>query len=74
MSAKDFKAWTKEVMLGTVDVRPKWSPSVPMCDEECPSFDGKRCSQMGFRPGNICEPAVQAVVGDSLHWFLKRKS
>ncbi len=43
-----------------VDVRPTIGEGgVPFCSEdECPSYDGKRCEKMGFRPGHICEPAV----------------
>jgi hypothetical protein len=32
---------------------------VPLCSERrCPSYDGKRCEETGFRPGNVCEPEV----------------
>ena len=32
---------------------------VPRCSEnECPSYDGKRCELIGCRPSLICEPAV----------------
>lgn len=42
------------------DVRPTLDKNgVPCCArEECPSYDGKRCSATGFRPDGICEPAV----------------
>lgn len=40
--------------LPTIDAN-----GVPFCSEDrCPSYDGKRCEEMGFRPGNICEPEV----------------
>ena len=35
---------------------------VPFCTEECRQHDGKRCRLLGFRPGNICEPAVVDLV------------
>lgn len=36
---------------------------VPRCSyEDCPSYDGKRCEAMGFRPGSICEPAVLDMI------------
>jgi hypothetical protein len=32
---------------------------IPFCTyDQCPAYDGKRCRLIGFRPGNICEPAV----------------
>lgn len=35
---------------------------IPFCaQEDCCSYDGKRCKLMGFRPSNICEPAVAAL-------------
>ena len=42
-------------------VRPTWDANVPRCDEDCPSFDGKRCELLGFQPEGICEPAVKAM-------------
>lgn len=46
--------------LPTIDER-----GVPFCSEDrCPSFDGKRCEELGDRPGRICEPAVvQMAIG-----------
>jgi hypothetical protein len=45
------------------DVRPRMDDGVPRCDEDdCPSFDGKRCSQTGFRPGEFCEPALREML------------
>ena len=61
MSKQDFKARV-EALPGMTDVRPRWSSMVPLCNENCPSFDGKRCERMGCRPDRICEPAVKAVV------------
>lgn len=41
------------------DVRPTWSETgLPLCDDACPNFDGKRCKAMGFRPGRFCEPML----------------
>lgn len=44
------------------DIKPQWAASgdgeVPLCDERCPEFDGKRCGVMGNRPGRLCEPWV----------------
>lgn len=38
---------------------------VPFCAEnDCQMYDGKRCKAMGFRPGNICEPAVIELVAE----------
>ena len=35
---------------------------VPWCsNDECPCYDGKRCYELGLRPGNICEPEVAAM-------------
>lgn len=37
---------------------------IPYCSrEECPQYDGeRRCRLLGARPGNICEPAVAALL------------
>lgn len=45
------------------DVRPRLDDAgVPWCSQEaCPSFDGKRCRALGFRPDAICEPAVREL-------------
>ena len=40
---------------------PEWLDDVPRCTERCPHHDGKRCRLMGFRPGPLCEPAVEAM-------------
>lgn len=29
--------------------------------EQCPSYDGKRCMVMGFRPDRFCEPKIKLV-------------
>lgn len=45
--------------------RPKSTNGVPFCTyEDCPEYDGKRCKMMGFRPSQICEPAVQQMSFD----------
>ena len=31
---------------------------LPLHSDECPDYDGKRCSRMGFRPTRFCEPAL----------------
>lgn len=49
---------------------PAWDKGVPRCSEDdCPSYDGKRCELLGMRPGGICEPAVEAMASElaSLH-------
>lgn len=41
------------------DIRPDkdW-----LCTEDkCPSFDGKRCEVIGFRPDRFCEPKIDQV-------------
>lgn len=49
----------REVAERDPDVRPTWSETgLPLCDEECPNFDGKRCKAMGFRPDRFCEPEL----------------
>lgn len=39
---------------------PSWTgDGVPRCAyDDCPKYDGKRCEELGFRPGAVCEPAV----------------
>lgn len=48
------------------DIKPLVFPSdgVPMCQDSCPSYDGKRCRVMGFRPDRICEPAVKQMAAE----------
>lgn len=41
------------------DIRP--APTGRCVEDECPSFDGKRCRAIGFRPGEWCEPWVLAM-------------
>jgi len=43
------------------DVEPEWDSGVPLHDDACRSYDGKRCSMMGFRPDRICELAVKEM-------------
>lgn len=31
---------------------------LPMCDEDCPSHDGKRCRVLGYKAPQLCEPMV----------------
>jgi len=39
---------------------------VPLCaEDECGSFDGKRCALIGHRPGVVCVPYVK-LMGSSL--------
>lgn len=48
--------------VNTDEMQPEWTDQlIPRCSEHCPSFDGKRCELMGFRPDGICEPAVHEV-------------
>lgn len=43
-------------------MQPEWlSIGVPLCNESCPSHDGKRCELMGCRPDEMCQPAVMAM-------------
>ncbi len=37
---------------------------VPFCSDGCRHYDGKRCAILGFRPSNICEPAVTMLVDE----------
>lgn len=38
---------------------PRVVNGVPFCSEEaCQQYDGKRCRELGQRPGTICEPEV----------------
>jgi hypothetical protein len=44
------------------NVHPRWYRLEPMCeDDDCPSYDGKRCSKRGFRPSTHCDVAVAAM-------------
>lgn len=42
-------------------ISPQWTRNVPFCREECPYHDGKRCSKLGHRPADHCEPAIAAM-------------
>ncbi len=53
------EATPKAGASGAEEMRPQIIRNVPHCTtSECPSYDGKRCRQTGFRPDTICEPAV----------------
>lgn len=45
-------------------IQPTHEHGVPMCSEQCPSYDGKRCEVLGFRvrTGCPCEPAIRAMI------------
>lgn len=46
------------------DARPLYyddDPEVPFCTDTCPEHDGKRCSILGRRPGELCLPMVKAM-------------
>ncbi len=45
-----------------MEIYPNWDDYLPLCQERCPSHDGKRCEVIGCRPGNICGPAVSKVI------------
>ena len=50
-----------------IDVRPdiEKSTGTPVCSmDECPSYDGKRCTASGFRPHDICFPAVMEMASE----------
>lgn len=52
--------WTRSI--DTREMLPEWTDQlIPRCSEKCPSFDGKRCELMGFRPDGVCEPAVHEI-------------
>lgn len=41
---------------------PNITNEVPLCSfDACPSFDGKRCKITGYRPKELCEPAVREM-------------
>jgi hypothetical protein len=46
---------------GKYPADPEWDHGVPLCSERCVHHDGKRCSLIGFRPGEVCQPAVMAM-------------
>jgi hypothetical protein len=52
-----------EVMPRALENHPDVRPHADgRCDEEgCPSYDGKRCRQIGGRPDTWCEPWVLAM-------------
>lgn len=35
---------------------------VPLHSDLCPAYDGKRCQLMGFKPGTICQPAIEQII------------
>jgi hypothetical protein len=37
---------------------------LPRHDDECPAYDGKRCSEIGFQPDAFCEPALKAMAAE----------
>lgn len=55
----------KWVKIGDQAAAPSWdSFSIPLCEDTCPYFDGKRCSAIGLRPDRICEPVLQEMMVD----------
>ena len=50
-------------------MKPTWLDDVPVCaSDACPSFDGKRCRETGFKPDRICEPAVLEAISLLRKW------
>lgn len=49
-----------EDAVGTRDCpcRPEWDKGVPLHNDGCPNYDGKRCEAIGFQPDRFCEPCV----------------
>jgi hypothetical protein len=55
------------------DVRPTWDErGLPLCDDACPNFDGKRCKAMGFRPDRFCEPMLLQLLSE-LHFDARER-
>lgn len=58
---------TRAIVRASPDaIDPDWLSSggsvLPYCSGECRSHDGKRCRLLGHRPGDVCEPAVSALI------------
>lgn len=49
---------TYQPVKGCVVLPTMGERGVPLCNDRCPSYDGKRCDVLGCRPDRICEPAV----------------
>ena len=48
-------------MTEAKDPRPSRNEdNLPICDDRCPCFDGKRCKLLGVRPSFFCEPALRS--------------
>lgn len=67
---RPLKDWREKVVLQTGDgddhPRPYWSDAgdgIPLCQEDCPWFDGKRCQALGLRAplGHGCEPVIREM-------------
>ena len=41
---------------------PDFASGLPVCSDECPHHDGKRCELTGFRPDTHCEPVLFEMV------------
>lgn len=57
------------------DLAPNWDDNIPLCSNDCPSYDGKRCALTGFSPKQICEPAISEAMSilDSMLSMLRNK-
>lgn len=46
--------------MTVTEIRPSYLDGVPFCaEDECPSYDGKRCRLLGRQPDSICAPEVK---------------
>ncbi len=44
------------------DAEPDASGAYPQCaEDDCKSYDGKRCRLTGNRPRGVCDPAMDAL-------------
>lgn len=63
---RQMSTWKeKATAVSDAPAAPTWEGDVPMCSEDCPHHDGKRCRLLGLAPGSICEPVV-AEMGRAL--------
>lgn len=49
------------------DIKPDHDTNaLPLCSgAACPSYDGKRCKNLGFRPDRFCEPALIQLIASA---------
>ena len=58
----------------SADIQPDVIDGVPLCSDNCPANDGKRCTVTSFRTDRHCEPAIKKLVEEHAAMVAKREA